>query len=123
MHHKKLYVMYDNNAETTIGYIWQHPNDGAALREFYDILNNKETLPGQHPEDFDLLLIGNLDLVEATITSDSQRVARGRDWLDAMKYQQTVKEAQNAELRQDSQRTPNETGAPGTRHRGDQGTH
>lgn len=51
-----LVSVYDTKAET-----WSRPvvadSKAAAMRDFGTLVTNKDTLPGQHPEDFQLFCL------------------------------------------------------------------
>lgn len=55
---KRLYQVYDIVAGTVIGGIVQETNDAPAIRSFTDALRNKDSILAQHPEDYQLLLLG-----------------------------------------------------------------
>lgn len=78
----KLYQMYDHVAMEVIGTIIAANRDEVVIRQFCEVLARPETLPGQYPEDFALMVIGeqNRDTGELTAT-DPQIVYTGRVWL------------------------------------------
>lgn len=55
---QKLYQMFDRVSRAVDGPIILYRADGPAIRSFYQVLANAQTLPGQHPADFDLICIG-----------------------------------------------------------------
>lgn len=57
----RLYQMYDLTAEAAAGPIISEKRDGPAIRAFTAVLSDKRTLPGQYPEQFALLLLGEQD--------------------------------------------------------------
>lgn len=61
MRNTNLYQLYDLTAEATVGPILPHNRDGAAVRMFHDILADKQTQPGQHPDQFELRFVGIQD--------------------------------------------------------------
>lgn len=56
-----LYFLKDNKANATFGPLLTCRNDAEATRYFRDLLGNKQTLPGQHPQDFDLYCTASYD--------------------------------------------------------------
>lgn len=69
MPHTNLYQLYDTTAQSTAGPIMAVKKDGPAIREFRRILDSKDTLPGQYPEQFQLLKIGQQDEESGQIVS------------------------------------------------------
>lgn len=57
---KTLYIVYDDKAQAHLGGIITYAADAAAIRFFTDAVKDKQTIVGQHPEDFTLLAIGAL---------------------------------------------------------------
>ena len=62
-----LYFIRDNKAQATFGPLLTCRNDAEASRYFRDLIGNKQTLPGQHPDDFDLYCTGTFNDVHGTI--------------------------------------------------------
>ena len=62
-----LYFLKDNKANATFGPLLTCRNDAEATRYFRDMLGNKQTLPGQHPEDFDLYCAGSYNDISGEI--------------------------------------------------------
>ena len=58
---KSLYIVHDTVAQTCIGGIIQEQHDNSAARAFYDALKSKDSILSQHPDDFRLLRIGEID--------------------------------------------------------------
>lgn len=56
-----IYAIYDKVADMYIGGLLLHKHDAAAIRFFQDVAGLGDSLVGKHPEDFDLMLVGNLD--------------------------------------------------------------
>ena len=79
---QNLYQIYDLKAEKVSGPIMPATKDAVALRTFHELLDNKDTTPGQHPGDFQLLYLGYQD--EETGIIDPVKtltvVASGREW-------------------------------------------
>lgn len=81
---EKLYSVYDHKAEMCIAGIIRVPNDEVARRHFHDALRNQESPLSQHPEDYDLMYLGDIDTTEGMITNNTPRiVGSGADWLEA----------------------------------------
>lgn len=62
-----LYFLRDNKANATFGPLLTCRNDAEACRYFRDLIGNKQTLPGQHPEDFDLYCAGTFNDITGEI--------------------------------------------------------
>lgn len=79
-----LYGLYDLEAQTVVGPIVPHARHGAAARMFNELLADKKTTPGQYPNHFHLVWVGELDTDSAIITPvEPTPVATGADWLKA----------------------------------------
>lgn len=80
---KKLYILYDLQAESTMGQIIGSTRDAAAVRQFCELLANKETIVGQYPADFNLISIGELDETTGQITSGRPAlIYSGKKWVN-----------------------------------------
>lgn len=55
----KLFQIRDNVANSVVGPIISAYHEAAAIRHFTDLLKNPETTIASHPEDFDLMYLGN----------------------------------------------------------------
>lgn len=77
-----LYQLYDTAAESVAGPIMLSVRDASAVRNFHEVLQRRETLPGQHPDDFQLICVGEQDEETGRIVAyESPRVvATGRAW-------------------------------------------
>lgn len=64
---QRLYQVRDNKAERTFGPILAAYADAAAIRIFSDAMRDPKTTLAQHPEDFDLLYLGEQDEQTGTI--------------------------------------------------------
>lgn len=83
---EKLYSIYDNKAESCIAGIIRVQNHEVARRHFHDALRNTESPLAQHPEDYDLIYLGIINLTTgALLVTDTEVVASGADWLEASK--------------------------------------
>lgn len=81
---KKLYAVWDRDAESIGGQVLVSSRDEAAIRAFSDLLSNPETLPGKHPQSFELWYLG--EVVEAPLgpslnIEKSHCVLTGEQWL------------------------------------------
>lgn len=67
---KNIYSIKDNK----MGFeqIFIAPNNATAIRMFGDTCRDEKTLFAQHPEDFDLYKVGEMDDNTGVITSDVQ---------------------------------------------------
>lgn len=76
-----LYQMYDNLAQSVAGPIIIEKRDAPAIRAFHGVLANKDTLPGQYPDNFELRHIGVQDEETAQLTvMQPQTIATGTQW-------------------------------------------
>lgn len=90
---KFIYMLHDRVGGQLIGQCWIDASDGAAIREFHDVLANPQTSPGRHPADYDLVRLAEVDVEELTITMAQEdgdtgyaiHIARGKDWIDGQK--------------------------------------
>lgn len=79
---KSLYMVYDLVAKTVIGGLIQEMSDAPAIRAFHDALSHRDSILAQHPEDFNLLLIGSI-MSDGTIITPPDgvyAVATGAAW-------------------------------------------
>lgn len=77
----KLYQMYDSVSMQTAGPILADTRAESATRMFTDVLKRPETLPGQYPEDFALMHIGEQNTETGEITPcDPEIIYTGRVW-------------------------------------------
>uniref|UniRef100_A0AAU8B1F3 Nonstructural protein n=1 Tax=Dulem virus 149 TaxID=3145626 RepID=A0AAU8B1F3_9VIRU len=56
----KCFSVYDKKSES-FNTPFFAPTYGVAVRSFTDLALNRETVVGQHPEDFDLYCVGSFD--------------------------------------------------------------
>lgn len=78
---KKLLIsIYDKKAES-----WSFPcqadNKASALRMFADLVSDKRNLVGQHPEDFDLYIVGSFCLLTGTVAPDVSLLGNGKEFV------------------------------------------
>ena len=57
-----LYVIYDRVAESVQGGVHCFPHDAVAVRFFRDVMDAPDTSLNKHPQDYDLLGIGQFDV-------------------------------------------------------------
>lgn len=79
-----LYVVYDNKAEDTLGFIQLHKHEAVAVRTFTDIATHAESRIKQHPEDYDLIRLGYLEADNLTITPEQTVILTGKALFAAM---------------------------------------
>lgn len=87
---EKMYIIYDTLAKATIGQVQLFRHDAAAIRFFNDVAQQKQTIVGQHPTDFELIALGIID-EEQNILALREVVLTGRQWL-AMQEKNTTEE-------------------------------
>ena len=81
----QLFAVYDSKAE-----IYEKPfhmqTVGQALRGFTDVINDKETPLGQHPEDYTLFHIGDYDNTTANfnIYESKKSLGNGIEFLETL---------------------------------------
>lgn len=82
---KILVSLYDSKSES-----WSNPvvadTKGSALRDFQSLVNRPGTLPGDHPADFDLFMVGGWQQLPdeprpVLIKCDFEHIANGLDVL------------------------------------------
>lgn len=80
----RLYQMYDLTAEAAAGPIVSEKRDGPAIRAFTAVLADSKTLPGQYPEHFALMYLGDQEEQTQQITSVIPvPILTGAAWLAA----------------------------------------
>lgn len=80
---RQLYQLRDIRAQDLIGPVVAHKSMQPAIRMFEDVLQSKDTAPGQHPADYDLLFVGTQNDETGEITAGApQIVATGKGWLE-----------------------------------------
>lgn len=57
---KRLYVLRDTLAETILGGLHLFAHDASAVRFFGDLMSDPNTMLHRHPQDHDLMVIGEL---------------------------------------------------------------
>jgi len=63
----QLFQIYDLVGEQIIGPIIAYRHPAAAIRSFTDLLRDPKTTLGQHPDDYDIRLVGVQDENDGTI--------------------------------------------------------
>lgn len=87
MTHTRLYQLYDLTAQAVAGPIMSEKKDGPAIRAFTTVLEDKNTMPGRYPEQFELRLIGTQDEETSQINAlTPQTIATGAAWKDAQNH-------------------------------------
>lgn len=79
-HNGGLYVIIDNKAQMIVGQPTIHKHKATATRFFSDVCAQQDTIVAKHTEDFDLYLIGYLNL-DNELIPDKQLVLSGSAWL------------------------------------------
>lgn len=80
---KKIFAVYDRVAQDQVGPLMVFNREQAAIRIFTDGLADKSTTLGQHPDDYVLLALGELNEETAAIIGylEPGEVVTGRQWL------------------------------------------
>lgn len=55
-----LFVVWDKKARAMLGHAFPSRSDDEAKRMFLGLVQNKETLVSQYPDDFELWMLGHL---------------------------------------------------------------
>lgn len=77
-----IYSIFDEKAEVFNAPFFM-PRDGMALRAFADLVNDKNTTPGQHPDDFKLVFLGTFDEAKGVLAAGEMRtLGFGGDYLE-----------------------------------------
>lgn len=106
---RRLYQVMDRVADAVLGPVIVEKTDGTAIRIFHDALSDQRSMLGQHPRDFDLVLIGYQD--ERTGTLDPQQpqvIATGYGWVEHQQRAQAETEAGLTRLGLDELRRRND---------------
>lgn len=69
-----LYVIHDIEAAIALTPLMTSRNDVAVIREFSDLVNNKDTIFGKFPQGFALVQIGTVDLETFDLKETEPRV-------------------------------------------------
>lgn len=77
-----IYAVYDLKSESIVGSLILERLDGPAIRAFQDALEPKNaTVLSQHPEDFELKLLGSMDDSGEIIAAPMPAtIATGAQW-------------------------------------------
>lgn len=74
-----VYSVYDRKVEA-YGQPFFSQTNGAAIRAFIDHVNENGSPANKHPEDFDLVLIGEFNDADGTVTgTPHQKLAHAKD--------------------------------------------
>lgn len=71
---QRIYVIYDLKAEMTLGGLFLHRHDAAAVRFFTDVASDPQTTVNKHMADHELRCIGLFDDEAGGITGVESRV-------------------------------------------------
>lgn len=90
MHSRNFYQIYDLVAESLIGPPLVEKNKGPAIRAFTDILADKNTTLGQHPDDYELRFIAIQDESTGALqpVTPPQTIATGAEWAERKRQEQ-----------------------------------
>lgn len=79
-----IYAIYDTVGEAIVGGLHLHKHEAAATRFYNDVMGTRDTVVGQHPEDYDLLFLGTLEDDEEQMLSGAvptRTVLSGKQWV------------------------------------------
>ena len=91
MPRKLITAIYDNVARAMVGPFQIFPHEAPAIRMFSDVAADNRSLVGQHPGDFDSILMGHLDdesdppMIEPKAATP---IITGAQWLAAQQQKQ-----------------------------------
>lgn len=83
---KHLYQVFDKCSGCVVGPILAEPHAAPAIRQFHDALASPGSVLGSHPEDFDLLELGEINdkgLILPVLGDSPLIVATGAAWAAA----------------------------------------
>lgn len=80
----QMYQLFDLTAQCVAGPIILDKSAASVIRMFNGVLANKDILPGQYPEQFTMLLVGQQDDETGAIEASDppQTIATGQQWLE-----------------------------------------
>lgn len=78
---KKLFISIVDLKAKSWSFPVQADNKATALRMFSDLVSDSRTLVGQHPEDFDLFIVGEFDFSNGAVLSGSERIGNGKEFV------------------------------------------
>lgn len=76
-----LFVLYDKVAEAFLGHIIIERHPAPAVRLFSQVLADKNTSPGQHPADYELLQVGFIEDSGQILPCEPMVITSGVAWL------------------------------------------
>ncbi|WNK13052.1 MAG: nonstructural protein [Microvirus sp.] len=83
---KNIYAVRDTVAATLIGGLIMESTDAPAIRAFYDALRTPGNLLSEHPADFVMVQLGNINLETGDLREQNVIViATGNGWLEMQK--------------------------------------
>lgn len=79
-----VYGIRDKVADTIGQQVWLFKADAAAIRFFHDVLSDAKSYPANHPDDYDLVVLGVLS-DDGVITTDGcpAVIFSGTQWKQA----------------------------------------
>ena len=88
---QNLYGLYDKVAKSLIGGVHLLPHDAVAVRAMRDTMSNPQTDLARHPDDFELLCLGAVDMETGEIrVPEFREVVMSGSLLSAMGSEVTV---------------------------------
>lgn len=79
---QNIYAIYDKVAKAITGPLWLYNNDAAAIRVFDDVAREPKSIIGQHPGDYNLVNLGDLNEQKPEIKGQpAETVLEGSQWL------------------------------------------
>lgn len=88
----QVYAIRDKVAESVGQQVWLFKADAAAIRFFHDVLSDPKSYPANHPDDYELLVLGSLrDDGEMTQYGCPSVVFSGTQWKQAKEAAEAAK--------------------------------
>lgn len=83
----KIYVIYDRRARAVVGGLHIMKHDEVARRMYTDMANDRNTIIGMHPMDYDLMSNGSFSEETGLITATKkmQPVLTGQQWIESQR--------------------------------------
>lgn len=81
---RKIFAVYDLKSMTILGAVlMMHKHDAPAIRDFNDALSDDRGIFSKHPEDYNLLCLGDIDDEGSIIPAGPRVVLTGEAWASA----------------------------------------
>lgn len=81
---KRIYAVYDRITQDTVGPLWLHAHDAAAIRMFSDVAQLPNSQIAAHPADFVLVKLGEMEITETgypSVNAQTETIITGSQWI------------------------------------------